>query len=97
MTVYPVTADPRSSSGASHETTADPFADVAVTLRGALGAAFIAAEDDAVEAEPVPAAFVAVTLNVYAVPATRFVVTSHVVDGAEITQDAPETAFPSES
>jgi hypothetical protein len=95
--VYPVTADPRSSSGASHETTAEPFAEVAVTFRGALGAALIAAEDEAVDAEPVPAAFVAVTLNVYAVPATRFVETSHVVDGAEIVHVAPETALPSAS
>jgi hypothetical protein len=54
----------------------------------------IAAEDEAVDAEPVPAAFVAFTLNVYAVPATRFVVTSQVVDGAEIVQVAPATAVP---
>jgi hypothetical protein len=62
--VYPVTAEPRSSRGASHETTAEPFAEVAVTFRGALGAALIAADVEAVEAEPAPAAFVAVTLNV---------------------------------
>jgi hypothetical protein len=68
-----------------------------VTFRGALGAAFTAADDEAVEAEPVPAAFVAVTLNVYAVPATRFVETSHVVDGAEIVQMAPEIALPDAS
>ena len=58
--VYPVTADPRSSSGASHETTAEPFAEVAVTFRGALGAALIAADVEAVEAAPAPAAFVGV-------------------------------------
>jgi hypothetical protein len=92
--VYPVTADPRSSSGASQETVAAPLDAVAVTFRGALGAALIAAEDEAEDAEPVPAALVAVTLNVYAVPATRFVVTSHVVDGAEMVQLAPETAVP---
>jgi hypothetical protein len=62
--VYPVTAEPRSSSGASQDTTAEPFAEVAVTFRGALGAALIAADVDAVEAAPAPAALVAVTLNV---------------------------------
>jgi hypothetical protein len=64
VTVYPVTADPRSSIGASHETTAEPFVEVAVTFRGALGAALIAAEDEGIDAEPVPATFVAFTLNV---------------------------------
>ena len=59
-----MTADPRLSEGASQETATDPLEAVPVTLRGALGAALIAAEDEAVEAEPVPAAFVAVTLNV---------------------------------
>jgi hypothetical protein len=34
---------------------------------------------------------------VYAVPATRFVETSHVVDGAEIVQVAPEIALPDAS
>jgi hypothetical protein len=61
---------------------------------GALGAALMAADVDANEAEPVPAALVAVTLNVYAVPAARFVETSHVVEGAEIVQVAPATAMP---
>jgi hypothetical protein len=64
VTVYPVTAEPRLSEGASQETVTDPLEAVPVTLRGALGAALIAAEDEAAEAEPVPAAFVAVTLNV---------------------------------
>ena len=59
-----MTADPRLSEGASHETVTVPLEAVPVTLRGALGAALIAADDEAVEAEPVPAAFVAVTLNV---------------------------------
>jgi hypothetical protein len=50
--------------GASHVTDADAFAGVATTLRGADGAAFIAADDDADDAVDVPAALVAVTLNV---------------------------------
>ena len=59
-----MTAEPRLSEGASQETATDPLEAVPVALRGALGAALIAADDEAVEAEPVPAAFVAVTLNV---------------------------------
>jgi hypothetical protein len=64
VTEYPVTADPRSSSGASQETTAEPFAEVAATLRGALGAEFTTADDEAADADPVPAALIADTLNV---------------------------------
>jgi hypothetical protein len=61
---YPVNAEPLMLDGASHVTDADAFAGVATTLRGADGAALIAAADDAVDAVDVPAALVAVTLNV---------------------------------
>lgn len=57
-------ADPRLSDGSSHEIVAEPLAAAAVTFRGALGAALIAADEDALEAAPAPAAFVATTLNV---------------------------------
>jgi hypothetical protein len=50
--------------GASHVTDTDAFAGVATTLRGADGAVLIAAAADAVDAVDVPAALVAVTLNV---------------------------------
>ena len=64
VAVYPVMADPRLSDGSSHEIAAEPLDAVAVTFRGALGAALIAAGEDALEAAPAPAAFVATTLKV---------------------------------
>jgi hypothetical protein len=51
-------------AGASQEAVADAFDATAVTFNGADGAALIAAELEALEAEDVPTAFVAVTLNV---------------------------------
>jgi hypothetical protein len=68
---------------------------IAVTFRGAEGAAFIEALLEAVETLEVPTALVAVTLKVYAEPASKLVETSHVVAGAVATQVAPVTAFPS--
>jgi hypothetical protein len=47
---------------------------VAVTPVGAPGTVEGVAEAEAVEAEPVPDAFVAVTVNVYAVPLVRPVI-----------------------
>jgi hypothetical protein len=61
--------------GAVHETTDSPFALlVALTDVGASGTVDGIAEAEAVEAEPVPDAFVAVTVNVYAVPLVRPVI-----------------------
>jgi hypothetical protein len=57
-------AEPFEFAGAFHETTADPFPGTAVTVRGADGAPFTAAALDALDAAEVPAALVAVTLNV---------------------------------
>jgi hypothetical protein len=62
--VYPVIADPFVFAGGSQDTDADAFAGVATTLSGTEGAAFIATDGDAVDASEVPAALVAVTLNV---------------------------------
>jgi hypothetical protein len=52
------------SLGASHVTATDPFPAVATTFLGTEGAAFIATDDEAVEAPDVPAALVAVTWKV---------------------------------
>jgi hypothetical protein len=61
--------------GAVHETTDSPFAfEVAETEVGAPGTVDGIAEAEAVEAAPVPDAFVAVTVNVYAVPLVRPVI-----------------------
>ena len=60
-----------------------------MTFRGAEGAAFTDALVEAVDAEEVPAALVAVTVNVYVVPATNPVETSQVVAGAKTVQVNP--------
>ena len=73
-------------AGAVHDTTDWPFAfDVAVTDVGAPGAVAGTAAADATDATPVPAEFVAVTVNVYEVPLER-PVTVHEVAGAVALQ-----------
>ena len=57
-------AEPLTLMGASQETVAVSFAATAVTLIGTDGEAIIAASEEAVEGEEVPAVLVAVTLNV---------------------------------
>ena len=64
VTVYPIIAEPLLLMGASQETVARAFAATAVTLIGTDGAAMIAASEEAVDGEEVPAMLVAVTLNV---------------------------------
>ena len=73
-------------AGAVHETTDWPFAfEVAVTDVGAPGAVAGTAAADATETAPVPAEFVAVTVNVYEVPLAR-PTTVHEVAGAVALQ-----------
>lgn len=57
-------ADPLLFAGDPQETVADAFPATAVTESGTDGAAFTAVAVDAVDATEVPAALVAVTLNV---------------------------------
>ena len=64
VAVYPVSADPRVSLGASHVTATDPFPAIATTFLGTDGAALIATLDEAEDADDVPAALVAVTWKV---------------------------------
>ena len=64
VATYPVIVDPRESRGSSQVAVADALPATAVTFRGWDGSAFIAAVVDAVDAKEVPAALVAVTLNV---------------------------------
>ena len=64
-----MTAAPPLLAGAAHDTTDDAFAaPVALTAVGAPGTVDGVTAADADEAEPVPLAFVAVTVNVYEVP-----------------------------
>ena len=63
-TVYPVTTDPPVDEGTNHETTAERYPLVAETLVGTPGNVYGVAALDALDALLVPAAFVAVTVNV---------------------------------
>ena len=67
VTVYPV-IDAPPVTGADHETTTCPLPAEADTPVGAPGTVDGVALEEAVDAAPVPDAFVAVTVNVYAVP-----------------------------
>jgi hypothetical protein len=64
VVVYPVSAEPRVSLGASQVTATDPFPAVATTFRGTDGAALTATLDEAEDADDVPAALVAVIWKV---------------------------------
>jgi hypothetical protein len=65
-TVYPVTGDPPSLAGGAQLTVAHAFPGVADTAVGTPGTARGVTATEAVEAAEVPAALVAVTVNVYA-------------------------------
>lgn len=71
VTVYPVMVEPPLLAGAVHVTAAWVFLGVAVTAVGAPGTVFGVTAELAADAAEVPAALVAVTLNVYAVPLVR--------------------------
>jgi hypothetical protein len=71
VTVYEVIAEPPLFTGAVNVTIACPFPATAVTPVGAPGTVTGVTEFDAVDDALVPIAFVAVTVNVYAVPLTR--------------------------
>ncbi len=68
VTVYPVTAEPPSETGAVNETEASVFPAVADTIVGASGTVAGVAAADAVEGSESPAEFVATIVNVYATP-----------------------------
>jgi len=72
VTVYPVIAEPPDEAGALQDTTDWAFAfAVADTEVGAPGAVAGTTAPEAVDGDPGPAAFVAVTVNVYEVPFVR--------------------------
>jgi len=72
ITVYELIEAPPFDTGAVHDTTDWLLAaPVATTPVGAPGTVDGTTADDAVEAEPVPDTFVAVTVNVYGVPLAR--------------------------
>ncbi len=73
-------------TGADHDTTTDWFAAVTDGFAGVPGTPAGVTGSDAGEAEPVPAALVAATVNVYAVP---FVNPVTVHDKVLVVQVAP--------
>ena len=68
VTVYPVIAEPPLLTGAVKLTVAWPLPATALTPVGAPGTLLGTTELDVPDAAPVPTAFVAVTVKVYAVP-----------------------------
>jgi hypothetical protein len=76
---YPVIAEPPLEKGAVQETTAWALLAVTDTEAGAAGTATGVRALEALEVLPVPALFVAVTVNVYDVPFVR-PVTAHDVE-----------------
>ena len=66
-----MTADPPLSVGALQVNETCVLPAVPATAVGAPGTVRGVTADDAVETDPVPAVFVALTLNVYAVPFTK--------------------------
>jgi hypothetical protein len=68
VTVYLIIDEPPSDEGALNEIVASPFPRTAVTPVGASGTVAGVTELLVAEAELVPIAFVAFTVNVYAVP-----------------------------
>jgi len=69
-----VIAEPPLEPGAENVTVAWPFPRVAVPIVGASGTVAGVTEFDALDAVLVPTLFVAVTVNVYAVPLVRPVI-----------------------
>ena len=93
VAVYKVIGDPPSDEGAVNATVAvvGPVA-VAVPMTGAPGTPSGVTDADAPEAAEVPFVFVAVALNVYAVPLVS-PVTSHDTD-TPVTVHVPPVALP---
>jgi hypothetical protein len=85
VTEYPVIAVPPFDTGAVHVNDTWVLPRVGVTPVGAPGTRFGVADADDADAGPVPTVFVAVTVNVYAVPFTR-PLTVHVSAGAVARQ-----------
>ena len=74
VTVYPVTAEPPSENGAVQETVADALAATAETPVGAPGTVAGVTDSEVEESRELPAAFIAITVNVMAFPLVRPVI-----------------------
>ncbi len=89
VAVYEVMGDPPSLAGAVNATVACALPGVAVPIVGAPGTVAGVTLFDAAEAGPVPSAFVAVTVNVYAVPFASPVTGIEVHGAAQVPVIAP--------
>ena len=88
--MYEVTAEPPFEAGTAKLTVALRLpVKVATTVVGAVGAPTVVTELEALDAEPVPAEFVAVTVNVYAVPAVKPVIAIVPLPACEIDPVIP--------
>jgi len=87
VTVYLVIVEPPLSVGAVHDTTAWRSPAVALTAVGAPGTVIGVTGSEAVEVTESPAALVAVTVKVYAVPFVRPVTVTEV--SPVVVADAP--------
>jgi hypothetical protein len=85
VTVYEVSALPPFDTGAVHDTVACPAPAVAVTFVGAPGTAAGVTAFDCAEGALFPTPFVAVTVNVYAVPLVSPVTVVEVAGGLPVT------------
>jgi hypothetical protein len=87
VTVYPMIGEPPFELGAVHETTAEasPTEEI-TTLIGASGTVNGVTAADAVDAEPAPDAFVALTVKVYEVPFVRPVTVQLVVTVVQVNE-----------
>jgi hypothetical protein len=84
-----VIAEPPVDAGAVHVTVAWPLPAVALTFVGAPGTPVGVTEEEALDAVLVPRAFVAVTVNVYAVPFVSPVTVALVVEPLTVAVSPP--------
>ena len=90
-TVYPEIGTPPSNTGATHDTTDEPFkARTAVTPVGALGAVNGTAAADERDATEEPDAFEATTVNVYDVPFVRPITVQLVMAVTQVSEPGDE-------
>ena len=85
-----MTAPPPLSVGAVQETSTEASPDTTATSIGAPGTVAGTTAPDAPEAEPVPALFVAVTVNVYEMPFVRPVTVQLVVAVVQVNEPGDE-------
>ena len=90
VTTYPVTGEPPVTDGAVHDTVTCPSPATTPTPDGGPGGPAGITETDGADAGPVPTAFTAATMNVYAVPFVNPVTVPDVAGELNVTAGRPE-------